>query len=68
MDITSCIARSASNPSITHLSDWHIQQIRTLVPNWIHFCGFLANFEELLNLSCDDIDRLLDVIYPGWDR
>ena len=64
MDVTSCLVRSASNPSITNLSEWHIQQIRTLVPEWNHFCAFLANFDELLDLSSDDIDKLFDAIYP----
>ena len=64
MAIISCLVRSASNPSITHLSDWHIQQIRNLVPSWTHFCAFLANFDELLDLSSEDIDRLFDAIYP----
>ena len=64
MAIISCLVRSASNSSITHLSDWHIQQIRNLVPSWTHFCAFLANFDELLDLSSEDIDRLFDAIYP----
>ena len=64
MDISSCPVRSANNPSITRLSDWHIQQIRTLVPSWQHFHAFLANFEELLDLSSEDTDRLFDAIYP----
>ena len=64
MAVISCLIRSASNPSITHLSDWHIQQIRNLVPSWQHFCAFLANFDELLELSSDEIDRLFDAIYP----
>lgn len=64
MDVISCPVRSASNPSITRLSDWHIQQIRNLVPSWQHFCAFLANFDELLELSSHDIDRLFDAIYP----
>ena len=64
MDISSCPVRTASNPSITRLSDWHIQQIRTLVPSWQHFHAFLANFDELLDLSSEDTDRLFDAIYP----
>ena len=50
--------------NILQLSDWHIQQIRNLVPSWQHFGAFLANFDELLDLSSDDIDRLFDAIYP----
>ncbi len=68
MDVISCPVRSASNPSITRLSDWHIQQIRTLVPEWQHFFAFLENFEELKNLSCQELDRLFDAIYPeSWE-
>ena len=64
MNVSSCPIRAASNPSITRLSDWHIQQIRSLVPEWQHFCAFLANFDELLDLSSLDIDKLFDAIYP----
>ena len=64
MAIISCLVRSATNPSITQLSDWHIQQIRKLVPEWQHFHAFLANFDELLDLSSEETDRLFDAIYP----
>ena len=64
MNVTSCIVRTANNPSITNLSEWHIQQIRTLVPEWQHFHAFLANFDELLDLSSEDTDKLFDAIYP----
>jgi diketogulonate reductase-like aldo/keto reductase len=65
LDFSSCIIRSASNPSITSLSDWHIQQIRTLVPKWNHFHAFLENFSELFGcLTEEDLDKLMDAIYP----
>ena len=54
--------------SITRLSDWHCQQIRQLCPLWSDFCSFLASFGDLREgLSCEEIDALLDQIYPQWD-
>tara|TARA_Y100000593_G_C4300350_1_gene333015 strand:+ start:152 stop:454 length:303 start_codon:yes stop_codon:yes gene_type:complete len=67
--ISHCLIRSASNPSITSLSDWHVQQIRTLIPSWTHFDAFLKNFPELYDsLTPLEFDKLLTDIYPEVDE